>query len=280
MTTLARERALSAAAIAVELNSWLEALFKLPHPRLPSCSHLEAEAAAQQVRAVWALGQDPIPNVIHLIESYGVRVFSLPSDCLEFGAFSTIAGKTPFIFLPSRGSGERLRFDAAHELGHLLLHDSIPRSRDLEAEANDFASAFLMPYSGLLAQRLKNAPIDRILSAKQRWGVSAIDLTRRLHRLGLLPERRYNQAVNELTRHGYRRIEPGSPLTRENSLLLTSIFKELRHSLKMSPSNLAPELNIHPAMLSEFLNGLVPLGLDGSGQHSESLRPNFTPVRD
>ncbi|PWI06875.1 XRE family transcriptional regulator [Streptomyces sp. NWU339] len=280
MTALVRERALSAATIAIELNSWLETLFELPHPCLPSCSHLEAEAAAQQVRAAWALGQDPIPNVIHLIESYGVRVFSLPSDCLEVGAFSTIAGETPFIFLASRESGERLRFDAAHELGHLILHDSVPRSRDPEIEADDFASAFLMPHSGLLAQRLKNAPIDRILSAKRRWGVSAIDLTRRLRRLDLLPGRRYNQAVNELTRRGYRRTEPDSLLARESSLLLTYIFKELRNGLEMSPADLATELNVHPTMLSECVNGLVPLGLDGGGEHSASLRPKFSPVRD
>ncbi|WP_443065158.1 ImmA/IrrE family metallo-endopeptidase [Streptomyces sp. NBC_01336] len=280
MTALVRERALSAATIAIELNSWFEALFELPHPCLPSYSHLDAEVAAQQVRAAWALGQDPIPNVIRLIESYGVRVFSLPWECLEVGPFSTIAGETPFIFLASRESGERLRFDAAHELGHLLLHGGIPRGRDLEVEANDFASAFLMPNAGLLAQRLKNAPVDRILSAKRRWGVSAIDLTRRLRTLDFLSGRRYNQAVNELTRRGYRRTEPGSLLTRESSLLLTYLFKELRNGLKMSPADLAAELNIHPTMLSECINGLVPLELDGGGQHSASLRPNFAPVRD
>ncbi|MFH8855112.1 ImmA/IrrE family metallo-endopeptidase [Streptomyces rochei] len=280
MPALVRERALSAATIAIELNSWLEAFFELPQPCLPSCSHLEAEAAAQQVRAAWALGQDPIPNVIRLIESYGVRVFSLPTDCVEAGAFSTIVGETPFIFLASRESGERLRVDAAHELGHLLLHDGAPRSRDLEIEADDFASALLMPRSGLLAQRLENAPIDRILSAKRRWGVPAIYFTLRLRRLDLISGRRYNQAVNELTRRGYRRKEPGSLLARESSLLLAHIFKELRNSLKMSPADLATELNIHPSLLSECVTGLVPRGLDGGGEHSASLRPKLSPVGD
>ena len=37
-------------------------------------------------------------------------------------AFSLIRDDRPFAFLNTDRSAERQRFDAAHELGHLLLH--------------------------------------------------------------------------------------------------------------------------------------------------------------
>jgi len=59
---------------------------------------------------------------------------------------------TPFIFLNSAKSAERGRHDAAHELGHLVLHrHGGPIGRKAEEQANAFASAFLMPRSSILA---------------------------------------------------------------------------------------------------------------------------------
>ncbi|MFM9470015.1 ImmA/IrrE family metallo-endopeptidase, partial [Streptomyces scabiei] len=75
-------------------------------------------------------------------------------------------------------SGERQRFDVAHELGHLVLHDErdmTPKdSREREAEANAFAAAFLMPATGLHAQTMWSASIQKILAAKKHWKVSAM----------------------------------------------------------------------------------------------------------
>jgi Zn-dependent peptidase ImmA (M78 family) len=80
------------------------------------------------VRARWGLGQATIPNMIHLLEAHGVRVFSLASECAAVGTFSTHRGGCPLVLLNVGKSGERIRFDSAHELGHLVLH-SEHRSR-------------------------------------------------------------------------------------------------------------------------------------------------------
>ncbi|MGW3365274.1 ImmA/IrrE family metallo-endopeptidase [Streptosporangium canum] len=215
--------------------------------------------------------------MVHLLEANGVRLFSLPPDCLDIDAFSTINSTTSFIFLNTRKTGERGRFDAAHELGHLLLHceHRIPHGRDSESEANDFASAFLMPRAGIIAQRLHNASTDRILSAKRKWGVSAMALTYRLHKLGLLSEWRYNQTVKELSRRGYRRGEPDSSMVRESSQLLAKVFEALRHSLKMTSGDIAAKLNIYPEELNDYVFGLVPIRIDGGREHSAPLRPEL-----
>ncbi len=50
------------------------------------------------------------------------------------------------MFLLRNKAWSRTRFDAAHELGHLVMHvDANPGSIDLESEANRFAAAFLLP---------------------------------------------------------------------------------------------------------------------------------------
>jgi Zn-dependent peptidase ImmA (M78 family) len=80
------------------------------------------------------------------LEAHGVRVFLLPVDSASVDAFSVWHQETPFVFLNPMKSGERGRMDAAHKLGHLTLHGhGVPRSRQVELEADRFASAFLMP---------------------------------------------------------------------------------------------------------------------------------------
>lgn len=261
MTALERDSALSSGAIAADLNTWMEERFKLPQPNLPTFPHRTPSEAAAQLRAAWGLGEAPVPNLVHLLEANGVRVFSLAPDCLDADAFSTIKTTTPFVFLNTRKTGQRGRFDAAHELGHLILHcqHRIPRGPSTESEADEFASAFLMPEAGILAQQLHNASVERILSAKRKWGVSAMALTYRLRKLNLLSEWRYTQTAKELTRRGYRRGEPdATEMARESSQLLAKVFQVLRDQ-HVSPADVAADLEISLAELNEYVFGLVPV---------------------
>ncbi|MEU4040025.1 ImmA/IrrE family metallo-endopeptidase [Streptomyces collinus] len=196
----------------------------------------------------------------------GVRVFSLAPDCLDADAFSTTYSGTPYVFLNTRKTGERGRFDAAHELGHLVLHSEhrILGGREDEPEANAFASAFLMPRAGILAQQLNDASVERFLSAKRRWGVSFMALTYRLRDLGLLSEWRYTQTTKKLAQLGYRTGEPNSLLARESSQLLAKVFDALG-AKDMTPVGVADQMGIHPEDLNDYVFGLVPVSLDGGG---------------
>ncbi|MEU0677929.1 ImmA/IrrE family metallo-endopeptidase [Streptomyces sp. NPDC006172] len=272
MSALEREATLSSGAIASTLNAWMEERFRLPASNVPTYPHLPPEQAAEQVRAAWGLGEAPVPNLVHLLEANGVRVFSLAPDCLDADAFSTVHSGTPYVFLNTRKTGERGRFDAAHELGHLALHSEhrIPGGREGEPEANAFASAFLMPRAGILAQQLHDASVERILSAKRRWGVSAMALAYRLRDLGLLSEWRYTQTVKRLAETGYRTGEPGSLLARESSQLLAKVFDALR-AKGMTATDVAADMGIHPDDLNDYVFGLVPVRLDGGGQGQPSI---------
>src|SRR5205085_7960830 len=130
----------------------------------------------------------PISNMIKLLESKGVRVFSLAENTKNVDAFSCWRNDIPYVFLNTFKSAERSRLDAAHELGHLVLHKhGGPRQgRDAEAEANTFASSFLMPKADVRSRIPFVRTLDDIVSAKKRWGVSTGALAYWLYKLGIL----------------------------------------------------------------------------------------------
>jgi len=99
------------------LNDWVESRFDLPAPDLPDLRDEEPEVAASVLRQHWGLGERPIKNMVHLLESKGVRVYSLAENSVEVDAFALWHSKTPFVFLNTLKSAEHGRFDAAHELG-------------------------------------------------------------------------------------------------------------------------------------------------------------------
>ena len=100
------------------------------------------EACADTVRKAWGLGEQPIPNLIALLESKGIRVFLLQMKhkMLMHVVDGQVVG---LLFLNTSRTAERCRFDLAHELGHLVMHKhGIIEGIHVEQEANAFASAF------------------------------------------------------------------------------------------------------------------------------------------
>ncbi|MER7891981.1 XRE family transcriptional regulator [Micromonospora sp. NPDC094482] len=266
ITATARDAVLSAARLALELNDLMDARFRLPPPDIPTLENQTPERAAEYVRARWGIGEmNPAPNMVHLLEAHGVRVFSLPPEYSDVDAFSMWRRGTPFVFLNTLKSGERGRFDAAHELGHLVLHggnDNSDWSRDCEREANVFASAFLMPRASVRSKMPSNPTTDQIIRAKKHWRVAAVALAYRLNDLSMLSEWSYRRVLIELGHMGYRKGEP-SGIQRETSQLLEKVFKGLR-SQGLSPQLLARELHTTPAELTKYVFGLVMAAVDQS----------------
>jgi Zn-dependent peptidase ImmA (M78 family)/DNA-binding XRE family transcriptional regulator len=225
----------AASTIAFELSAWLENKFKLPQPDLPDFSHdnrHEPEAASKELRFQWGIGELSVKNMVHLLESKGVRVFSLSEDCKEVDAFSFWKGGTPFVVLNQFKSPERSRFDAAHELAHLVLHrhGEQNKGREAELEADRFASAFLMP-KGSIAERVRPsaiATLDDLIKLKKCWNVSLMAMIRRLYDLSYLTEWQYRQLTINASKKGYRTIEPMGLEAREQSLILAKVFKALK----------------------------------------------------
>jgi len=142
MTSRQRDMALSQGAIANHLCKYIEERFNLPKADIPDLSHEPTpEAAAETLRRHWGIGVLPINNMIHLLESKGVRVFSLAIEAREVDAFSNWKAETPMAFLNTYKTSEHSRYDAAHELGHLGMHgESVWGVKEVEKQAHKFAA--------------------------------------------------------------------------------------------------------------------------------------------
>jgi Zn-dependent peptidase ImmA (M78 family)/DNA-binding XRE family transcriptional regulator len=263
MTARQRDQALSAGRIALLINDWIDARFHLPAADIPSLTGHDPESAAEMVRARWGLGVRPIANVLHLLEAHGIRIYSLTAETNELDAYSLYWDAQPVIFLSTGKSGERGRFDAAHELGHLVLHGEhlVPNRPAAEVEANRFAAAFLMPRSSVLAQGLRDATADQILQAKRIWKVAAMALTHRLHELDLLTEWGYRTACVQLSRWGCRRSEPNG-IPRESSQLLAKVFRAVRDGGE-TPATIADAIGITADELHAHVFGLTLVAVTG-----------------
>ena len=190
------------------------------------------ERAAMACRIDWGLRTDnPIANVTRLLERAGALggLSPLSNDYVE--AFSWWR-RRPFV-LCRRGSssGSRRRYCLAHELGHLVMHRHIRSGdRDIEAEANRFASAFLMPTGAFqreFPRRASRIDWDGLIEMKQRWGVSIQAILHRAHDLGVITASMYQSAYVRISQLGWRKQEPGEPVA-EQPELVPNIVRALR----------------------------------------------------
>lgn len=266
----------AAGAIAFKVNEWIEERFSLPNADLPDLSDLEPEEAATTLRRMWGLGNAPIPNMIYLLEAKGIRVFSLAEEVREVDAFCTWYEGKPFVFLNTTKSAERSRFDAAHELGHLVrdlytMQHGQAHGPEIEQQANAFAGAFLMPKESVVANQPPVYTIKYLMKLKHYWGVSLAALAYRFNSLGLVSEWNYRSLCIDIAKSGYRTSEP-EPMEGEISQLLTKVLDFL-HSQKHGRREIAESLSLSVDLINAVTFQLTRLSvISGSGSVNATLR--------
>jgi Zn-dependent peptidase ImmA (M78 family)/transcriptional regulator with XRE-family HTH domain len=224
-----RDRAFAHALLAWELTRVMERYVRLPPYELPTDlaigsedSTASVEEVARRARRELGLGSGPIPHVVRLLESRGVVCTRLPAQTRRVFAFSCDFPQRAVVVLSTerthRAAG---RFDAAHELGHLLLHhDEEPGSHAVERQAHAFASEFLAPASEIADLLPRRADWKQLLELKEVWGISIQALLYRARSLKVMNEHTYRRAVTELNSRGWRTQEPGDDGQAEEPVLL------------------------------------------------------------
>lgn len=176
----------------------------------------EIEQIATNTRRHWGLGDGPIANVIALFETHGIVVtrFELGSDQID--AFSCWINKKPHIFLGSdKKSCCRSRFDATHELFHILAHRDIAQEdlddkkvrERIEHEANLFAGAFLLPQSAIFRE-FYSTRMNHLIGLKRRWRVSIQATAHRAKTLGIIDDDQYVLFRKSISFHKMNKSEP------------------------------------------------------------------------
>ena len=209
---LSRDRALAFAELGAAVVSVFEAY--LDFPALSFSTHLvdgtvnSARIAeiARETRREMNIGVGPVPHVVRALEAAGVIVLTMPTyiDSREVDAFSTDTGGRPLVLLsPGKSDRARSRFDAAHELGHLVMHPDVePGSKIVEEQAQTFASQFLAPDDELVSDLPPRLDWNRLLEAKAKWKISLRALAFRAHRLGVWSDATYTRANKQLSYEG------------------------------------------------------------------------------
>lgn len=255
LTAGSRDAALAVAALAFEFDGYILSRYQPPQHDLTPERGVSPTKAALTLRAQWGIGTRPIGNMINLLEAHGVRVFTLAEETRHLDAYSFWRNDKPYIFLNTLKTAEGSRFDAAHELGHLILHRHRGSAHiNAEVEADAFASAFLMPKEGLIAEVPVVRSLKTIIAKKRRWGVSAAALAYALHKLGRITDWHYRGYCIELGKMG-RDVEP-DPMPRETSQVWAKVLTDLWRQ-GMPLSRLADRLAIPQRELNSLLFGIA-----------------------
>lgn len=259
-----RDMALASSSFAFKFSSWLDEEFQLPEFDVPDLRDIsDPTEAAYTLRREWGLGNQPIDNMVHLLESKGVRVFSLSLDIADVDAFCLWKDETPFAFLNTLKSNARRRFDAAHELGHLVMHrHGDYQGKTTEAEADNFASSFLMPADGVLPTKPRNLDLKSSISAKKIWRVSLAAYVVRLYKLDAISEWKYRALFKQISMRGYRREEPEDSSV-ERSKIFELVLNDLRED-GVSLNELCGQIGIHENDLTALMFGLATIPIPQS----------------
>lgn len=191
----------------------LDELLELPAVDVPDCqgiqSKQEAAAFARVCRDHWQLGKGPIASVSRVIERAGGVITTFGEVSEKVDALS-IFRERPIVILNQAKNRPRIRFDLAHELGHIVMHRAIESGgRETEEQADQFASHFLLPQEALLSSYKPSFRIDwaAIKSIKVKWGISIRAIIFRLRQSGLLTPSQYRTANIHLSKMGWTKSE-------------------------------------------------------------------------
>lgn len=226
-TRIAQERAEVRLEWFQEIVGYFRTYFDFPRANLPelgfssdfkSIKAAQIESAAKECRNLWGLGLKPISNIVADLEENGILVTTMALEVDKLDAFSQMSeiDFTPYIVLgEDKASGPRRNFDAAHELGHLVLHSKVDRKhiniasdlKIIESQAHHFARAFLLPADAFEGD-LWAPSLDAFVSLKTKWNASAQAMIFRCADLEIIDVEQQQSLWINANRRGWRKKEP------------------------------------------------------------------------
>jgi Zn-dependent peptidase ImmA (M78 family)/transcriptional regulator with XRE-family HTH domain len=257
------ERAGWVSKIFCVLNEYVE----FPPTNLPDLSDFESgewdqhkiEELAIVTRNHWKLGDKPIHDLVNVMESNGIIVASVELGEMKVDAFCQPRSERSFVILgEDKKSAARRHFDAAHELGHLLMHmdihnqDSLSKEefKQMEDQANHFASAFLLPEDAFLSMVSADTTLDGYKELKKYWRVSIGAMVHRARDLNVISLSRYTSLQKQIS------------------------MRKMRHKEPLDDVLPVPQ----PSMLKQAFDAILQAGIDGYNLVQNQIRLNSKDV--
>jgi Zn-dependent peptidase ImmA (M78 family)/transcriptional regulator with XRE-family HTH domain len=200
--------------LEVESVLGLEQAFANPLAGRAVGTSADVETAALDVRRAWDIGSAPVINLLGLLEEKGIRVFELRG----IEGFEGLSGNygtgpfgesVPFITVNRDFPADRMRFTAAHELGHLLC--GFPERESAESLCHAFAAALLLPRNAIekaLMPARRKISLWELKELKESYGISLQAIMYRARSLGLVADRQVRNFRETMKANGWLVTEP------------------------------------------------------------------------
>lgn len=208
---VAKQHAADLAELHIELWSLL---YPDKFPKLPSPISVDTYAGAEQVannlREMWDLGNRPLDNLVQTSEDRGVVVISWDDETGKFDGLSGWCGDYPVTVINTNRTADRIRFNLAHEIGHLAM-DTANAEEDEESLVHRFAAALLVPANHAfheLGRRRYKLDWGELKMLKRKYGLSMTAWVRRAYDLGIINHSAYKTMNVELRKRGWHKEEP------------------------------------------------------------------------
>jgi Zn-dependent peptidase ImmA (M78 family)/transcriptional regulator with XRE-family HTH domain len=209
-----------------------------------------AAAAARYVREYWKIPRGRIDDLATIMEDNGIIIAPLDLDNMDGLSTYSSEYNLPIVYINRKRPADRTRFNLAHELLHYVSHfgKKISDGRDIEAEANEFASELLMPSNEIQPQLMGNLTIEKLADLKRYWKVSMQAILVKAKSLGMVTDNQYKYLWRQMGALGYRTTEPVTIAGDQISMLkeLVNMYvkdfgytkEELAKTLYLTPNNL------------------------------------------
>ena len=239
------------------------------------------ENAANELRELWQLDDRPINDIVDLMERHGLIIVNVDFNSNKVDARSgyvEIGEKQYYIVLVNAENTNffREQFTLAHELGHYAMHAKLyhPQEdllgqdyRNIENEANKFASAFLMPKDSFTADLTRDGFInlDTFIDLKSKWNVSIAAMVHRAHDLELIDDREYVKLQKQISYRGWctKEIMDDEKIMSEPKAL-NQAFELLEEHQVVHPKDLNDKLREMYGIVfpNEILSQILGIDLD------------------
>ncbi|MCP1366977.1 XRE family transcriptional regulator [Halomonas sp. McH1-25] len=259
-------KVLARGTIFDQLARFIDERVALPDVNFPDYSGAstpeEIERAAEKSRLYWGLGLGPIDNMVKVVEHAGALVTFFRDASQEVDALSIPSIRPIIVRNDAKESPFRQRFDIAHEMAHLILHEGIETGdRKTETEANRLASAFLLPrstFAKVFKTRGRSLDWHCIVDIKMAFGVSKAAILYRAKVLGLIDERQYKSGVIFLKNTRQSKKEDEDDLVeKERADLLSKSFEVLSNHHGLGFNDVASALGVQPSLLRVVISDVV-----------------------
>lgn len=212
---------------------------------------------AGMIRRAWYAPRGPLSNLTEFAERAGILVVHLDMEDAKLDGVSyRVPGLPPLVFLNKNQPGDRMRFTLAHELGHLVMHPY--PTAEMEAEADSFASALLMPEADIRAD-LQGLTLEKAARLKPYWKVSMGALIMRAKNLATVEPAKLDYLWRQMSLKGYRMREPASlDLDPERPSVMPGLLANVTGPIGYDETDLVGALHLHYDELAKLYD-LKPL---------------------